>query len=78
MKGSSVLFVGSVVHDFFHALMGGSLSSNGRLLPQSFIGDGITGNAFELGCFLAICNDCPSDVLLGLDELMIIKVMLCV
>ena len=61
MKGSSVPFVGSVLHDFFHALMGGSLSSNGHLLPQSFIGDGITGNAFELGCFLAIGNDRQSD-----------------
>ncbi len=75
LKGSSVTFVGGVVHDFFHALMGGSLSTNGRLLPQSFVGDGKTGNAFELGCFLAIGNDRPSGVDLGWDEL-IIKVML--
>jgi len=34
-----------------NALMGGSLSSNGHLLPQSFLGDGIAGSAFELGCF---------------------------
>jgi len=55
--------------------MGGLLSTNGRLLPQSFVGDGKTGNAFELGCFLAIGNDRPSGVDLGWDEL-IIKVML--
>jgi len=63
------------MHDFFRALMGGSLSTNGRLLPQSFGGDGITGKAFKVGCFLAICDDRPSDVFLGSDELMIIKVM---
>ena len=76
MKGSSVTFVGGVVHYFFHALMGGSLSMNGRLLPQSFVGDGVIGNAFKLGCFLAIGDERPSDVVLGWDELMIIKVML--
>ena len=49
---------------------------NGRLLPQSFVvGDGVTGNAFELGCYLAIGDDRPSDVFLGSDKLMIIKVM---
>jgi len=56
--------------------MGGSLSMNGRLLPQSFVGDGVIGNAFKLGCFLAIGDERPSDVVLGWDELMIIKVML--
>ena len=46
------------------------------MLQQSFVEDGITGNAFELGCFLAIGNDRPSGVDLSWDELMIIKVML--
>ena len=51
----------------FQALEDGSLSTNGRLLPQSFVGDGVTGNAFELRCFLAMGNDGTSGVLSGSD-----------
>ena len=57
MKGTSVTFVGGVVCDVFQALDGGSLSMDGYLLPQSFIGDGVTGNAFESNCFLATGDD---------------------
>jgi len=60
----------------FQALEKGSLSTNGSLLPQSFVGDGVTGNAFELRCFLAMGNDGTSGVLSGLDKLMVVKVML--
>ena len=76
MKGSSVTFVGGVMHDFFQALKGGPLLTNERLLPQSFVGDSVTGNAFKLDCFLAMGDDLPSGVCSDLDKLMIIKVML--
>jgi hypothetical protein len=76
MKGSSVTFVGGVVRDIFQALEEGSLSMNGCLLPQSFVGDGVTGNAFELRCFLAMGDDGTSGVLSGSDELMMINVVL--
>jgi hypothetical protein len=76
MKGSSVTFVGGVMHGVFQALEEGSLSTNGCLLPQSFIGDGVTGNAFELGCFLTMGDDGMSDVFSGLDKLMVVKVVL--
>ena len=47
----------------------GSLSTNGCLLPQSFIfiGDGVTGNAFDDG---------TSGVLSGSDKLMVVNVVL--
>ncbi len=45
----------------------GSLSTNGRLLPQSFVGDGVTGNAFDDG---------TSGVLSGSDKLMVVNVVL--
>jgi hypothetical protein len=76
MKGSSVTFVGGVVRDNFQALKGGSLLMDGRLLPQSFVGDGVTGNAFESEGFLATCNDGTAGVFLGSDELMVVKVVL--
>ena len=76
MKGSSVTFDGGVVHDVFQALEEGSLSTNGRLLRQSFVGDGVTGNAFELRCFLAIGDDGLSGVLSGWDKLMVVNVVL--
>jgi hypothetical protein len=57
MKESSVTFVGGVVCDVFQALKEGSLSTDGCLLPQSFVGYGVTGNTFELDCFLATGND---------------------
>jgi len=76
MKGSSVTFVGGVMRNVFQALEEGSLSTNGRFLPQSFIGDGVTGNAFELLCFLAMGDDGTSGVLLGSDQLMVVKVVL--
>jgi len=76
MKGSSVTFVGGVVCDVFQALEEGSLSTNGRLLPQSFVGDGIPGNAFKLHCFLAMGDDGTSGVLSGLDKLMVVNVEL--
>ena len=47
MNGSSVTFVGGVVRDVFQSREGGSLSTDGRLLLQSFVGDGVTGNVFE-------------------------------
>ncbi len=76
MKGSSVTFVGGVVRDVFQALEEGSLSTNGSLLPQSFVGDGVTGNAFKLHCFLAMGDDGTSGVLSGLDELMVVNAVL--
>ena len=79
MNGSSVTFVGGVVRDIFQALEEGSLSTNGRLLPQSFVGDGVTGNTFELHCFLAMGDDRMSGVLSGSDELMVVNVViLCI
>ncbi len=76
MNGSSVTFVGGVVRDIFQVLEEGSLAANGRLLPQTFVGDGVTGNTFELHCFLAKGNDQMSGVLSGLDELMVVNVVL--
>jgi hypothetical protein len=76
MKGSSVTFDGGVIRDVFQALEEGSLSTNGRLLPQSFVGDGVTGNAFELRCLLAMGGDGTLGVLSGSDELMVVNVML--
>ena len=76
IKGSSVTFVGGVVRDIFQALEGGSLSTDGHLLPQSFVGDGVTGNAFETNCFLAMGDDGTSGVYLGSDELTVVKVVL--
>ncbi len=75
MNGSSVTLVGSVVRDVFQALEGGSLLMDGRLLPQSFIGDGVTGNAFKSNCFLATGGDGMSGVFLGSDKLMVVKVV---
>ncbi len=48
--------------DIFKALEGGSLSTNERLLSQSFVGDGVTGNSFESDCFLATGNNGMSGV----------------
>ena len=76
MKGSSVTFDGGVVRDVFQALEEGSLSTNGRLPPQSFVGDGVTGNAFELRHFLAMGDDGTLGVLSGSDELMVVNVVL--
>jgi hypothetical protein len=45
------------------------------LLPQSFVGDGITGNAFELRCFLAMGDDGTLGVLSGSDKLMVVNVV---
>ena len=75
MKGSSVTFDGGVVRDVFQALEEGSLSTNGRLLPQSFVGDGVTGNAFELRCLLAMGGDGTLGVLSGSDKLMVVNVV---
>ena len=75
-KRSSVTFVGGVVRDDFQALKGGSLSTDGHLLPQSFVGDGVTGNAFESDGFLATCDDGTSGVFLGSDKLMVVKLVL--
>ena len=76
MKGSSVTFVGGVVRDVFQALEESSLSTNERLLPQSFVRDGVTGNTFELCCFLAMGDAGTSGVFSGSDEPMVVKVML--
>ncbi len=53
----------------------GSLSIDGRLLPQSFVGDGVTGNAYESDCFLATGDDGKSGVFSGSDELMVVKMV---
>jgi hypothetical protein len=73
MNGSSVTFVGGVVRDVFQSWQGGSLSTNGRLLPQSFDGDGVIGNAFGFDCFLATGGDGMSGVFSGSDKLMVLK-----
>ncbi len=64
------------MRDVFQALDGGSLSIDGRLLPQSFVGDGVTGNAFKSDCFLAMGNNVMSGVFLGSDKLMVVNVVL--
>ncbi len=76
MNGSSVTFVGGVVRDVFQALEGGSLSMDGHLLPQYFVGDGVTGNVFESDCFLAMGDNGTPGIFLGPDKLMVIKVVL--
>ncbi len=48
---------------------------DGRLLPQSFVGDDVTGNAYESDCFLAMGDDGKSGVFSGLDELMVVKMV---
>jgi hypothetical protein len=53
----------------------GSLSTDGRLLTQTFVGDGVTGNVYESDCFLATGNDGKSGVFSGVDELMVIKMV---
>ncbi len=50
--------------------------ANEHLLPQSFVGDGVTGNAFESDCFLATGDDGMSGVFSGSDELMVV-IMVC-
>jgi hypothetical protein len=77
MNGSSVTFVGGDVHDVLKALEGGSLSMNECLLPLSFVGDGVTGNAFKSDCFVATGDDGISGVFSGSNELMVIKVVCC-
>ncbi len=62
MNGSSVTFVGGDVRNVFQSWERGSLSMDGRLLPQSFVGDGVTGNANESDCFLAMGDDGKSGV----------------
>jgi hypothetical protein len=76
MNVSSVTFIGGVVHDVFQALEGGSLLTDGCLLPQSFVGDGVTGNAFESDCFLAMGDDVTSGDFSSSDKLMVVKVVL--
>ena len=61
--------------DIFQALEGGSLSTDGRLLPQSFVGDCVTGNAFESNCFLTTGDDGTPGVFLGSNKLMVVKVV---
>ena len=49
------------------------------MIGGSFIGDGVTGNAFELRWFLAMGDDGTLGVLSGSDELMVVNVvLLCV
>jgi len=64
------------MRNIFQALEEGSLSTNGHFLPQSFVGDGVTGSAFELRCFLAMGDDGTSGVLSGSNILMVVKVVL--
>ena len=65
------------MHDVFQSREKGSLSMDGRLLPQSFIGDGVTGNAYESDCFLATGDDGKSGIFSGSDELMVVKMVSC-
>ncbi len=48
---------------------------DGRLLPQSLVGDGVIGNAYESDCFLVTGNDGKSGVFSGLDKLMVVKMV---
>ncbi len=48
---------------------------NECLLPLSFVGDGVTGNAFKSDCFLATGDDGISGVFSGSNELMVVKVV---
>ena len=50
---------------------------DGCLLPQSFVGDGVTGNMHESDCFLATGDDGKSGVFPGSDELMVVKTVSC-
>ena len=50
---------------------------NECLLPLSFVGDGVTGNAFKSDCFVATGDDGISGVFSGSNELMIVKVVCC-
>jgi hypothetical protein len=49
----------------------GSSSTNFCLLSQSFIGDGVTRNTFELDCFLAMGDNGASGVCSGSGGLMV-------
>ncbi len=51
------------------------MSTDGGLLPQSFVGDGVTGKAYESACFLAMGNNGKSGIFSGLDELMVVKMV---
>ncbi len=48
---------------------------DGRLLPQSFVGDGVTGIAYESDCFLATGDDGKSGIFSGSDKLMVVKMV---
>ncbi len=50
---------------------------DGRLLPQSFVGDGVTGNEYESDCFVATGDDGKSGVFSGSDELMVVIMVSC-
>ncbi len=65
------------MRNVFQSREKGSLSMDGRLLPQSFDGDGVTGNAYESDCFIATGDDGKSGVFSGLDELMVVKMVSC-
>ena len=77
MNGSFVTFVGGVVRNVFQSREKDSLSMDGRLLTQSFVGDGVTGNAYKSDCFLATGDDGKSGVFSGSDEVMVVKIMSC-
>ena len=46
---------------------------DGRLLPQSCVGDGVTGKTFKSDCFLAMGDDGTSGVFSASDKLMVAK-----
>ena len=71
IKGSSVIFVGGVMLDDFHALKEDSSPMNFLLLPQSFVEDGVTKKTLAKGCFLAMGNDGLSGVVSDSGELMV-------
>ena len=48
------------MRDVFQALKEGLLLTDGRLLPQSFVEDGVMSKTLESDCFLAAGNDSTS------------------
>jgi len=77
MNGSFITFVGGVMRNVFQSREKDSLSTDGRLLPQSFVGDGVTGNVYKSDCFLAMGDDGKPGVFSGSDELMVVKMLSC-
>ena len=60
------------MRDVFQALKEGLLLTDGRLLPQSFVEDGVMSKTLESDCFLAAGNDSTSGFFYS-NELMVVK-----